>query len=203
MTKSLPLTQMVHHPENNKSSNENRIKTRIIQLDRSNWVQWSCQMKNYLKGCGYQELLHPPSDAAKITSKYECKNSAALAMLWTSVCNDLQGVLLEHQDLFFNAWEVLGNACGRNSIITTFEAMFWLISLQYKPGQSLESHTNLFLRLYAAYKSITYSTDFKMNLPPSMAAAFFLCSLNKEKELTGLIQTLYYSKPFDIITVTK
>ncbi|MBW0551622.1 hypothetical protein O181_091337 [Austropuccinia psidii MF-1] len=60
---------MVHHPENDESANENQIKTRIIQLDRSNWVQWSCQLKNYLKGCGYQELLHPPSDTAKITSK--------------------------------------------------------------------------------------------------------------------------------------
>ncbi|MBW0465582.1 hypothetical protein O181_005297 [Austropuccinia psidii MF-1] len=36
-----------------------------------------------------------------------------------------------------------------------------------------------------------------------MPAAFFLRSLNKDKELTGLIQTLYGSKPFDIITVTK
>ncbi|MBW0535832.1 hypothetical protein O181_075547 [Austropuccinia psidii MF-1] len=42
-----------------------------------------------------------------------------------------------------------------------------------------------------------------MDLPPSMEAAFFLRSLNKDKELTGLIQTLYDSKPFDIITVTK
>ncbi|MBW0542895.1 hypothetical protein O181_082610 [Austropuccinia psidii MF-1] len=42
-----------------------------------------------------------------------------------------------------------------------------------------------------------------MDLPPSMAAAFFLCSLNKAKELTGLIQTLYDSKPFNIITVMK
>ncbi|MBW0542893.1 hypothetical protein O181_082608 [Austropuccinia psidii MF-1] len=124
MTTPLLLTQMVHHPENNESADENQIKTRIIQLDRSNWVQWSCQMKNYLKGCGYQELLHPPSDAAKITSKYERKNSAALAMLWTLVCDDLQGVLLEHQDSFFDAWEVLGDACGRNSIITTCEALF-------------------------------------------------------------------------------
>ncbi|MBW0501637.1 hypothetical protein O181_041352 [Austropuccinia psidii MF-1] len=203
MTTPLPLTQMVHHPENDESADENQIKTRIIQLDRSNWVQWSCQMKNYLKGCGYQELLHPPSDAVKITSKYKCKNSAALAMLWTAVCDDVQGVLLENQDSFFNAWEALGDACGRNAIITTCEALFQLISLQYEPGQSLESHTNLFLRLYAAYKSITYNTDFRMDLPPSMAAAFFLRSLNKDKELTGLIQTLYDSKPFDIITVTK
>ncbi|MBW0481647.1 hypothetical protein O181_021362 [Austropuccinia psidii MF-1] len=182
MTKPLPLTQMVHHPENDESADENQIKTRIIQLDTSNWVQWSCQMKNYLKGCGYQELLHPPSDTAKITSKYEHKNSAALAMLWTLVCNDLQGVLLKHEYLFFNAWEALGDACGRNSIIPTCEALF---------------------RLYGAYKSITYNTDFKMDLPPSMAAAFFLCSFSKDKELTGLIQTLYDSKPFDIITVKK
>ncbi|MBW0557745.1 hypothetical protein O181_097460 [Austropuccinia psidii MF-1] len=42
-----------------------------------------------------------------------------------------------------------------------------------------------------------------MDLPPSMAAAFFLRSLNKDKELTGLIQTLYDSKLFDTITVTK
>ncbi|MBW0536603.1 hypothetical protein O181_076318 [Austropuccinia psidii MF-1] len=203
MTTPLPLTQMVHHPENDKSSDESQIKTRIIQLDRLNWVQWSCQMKNYLKGCGYQELLHLPSDAFKVTPKYERKNSAGLAMLWTLVCDDLQGVLLKHQDLFFDAWEALGNACGRNSIITTCETLFRLISLQYEPGQSLESHTDLFLRLYAAYKSITFNTEFKMDLPPSMEAAFFLCSLNKDKELTGLIQTLYDSKPFDIITVTK
>ncbi|MBW0513267.1 hypothetical protein O181_052982 [Austropuccinia psidii MF-1] len=124
-------------------------------------------------------------------------------MLLTLVCNDLQGVLLKHQDSFFDSWEALGNACGRKSIIPTCEALFQLISLQYKPGQSLESHTNLFLRLYAAYKSITYNTDFKMDLPPSMAAAFFLCSLNKDMELTGMIQNLYNSKPFDIITVMK
>ncbi|MBW0519705.1 hypothetical protein O181_059420 [Austropuccinia psidii MF-1] len=136
MTTPLPLTQMVHHAENNKLADENQIKTRIIQLDRSNWVQWSCEMKNYLKGCGYQELLHAPSDTVKITLKYECKNSAALAMLWTSVCDYLQGVLLEHKYLFFDAWEALGDACGRNSIITKFEALFGLISLQYGPGHN-------------------------------------------------------------------
>ncbi|MBW0465581.1 hypothetical protein O181_005296 [Austropuccinia psidii MF-1] len=124
MKTPLPLTQMVHHPENDESADESRIKTRIIQLDRLNWVQCSCQMKNYLKGCGYQELLNSPSDSVKFTPKYKRKNSAALAMLWTLVCYDLQGVLLENQDSFFDAGEALGDACGRNSIIPTCEALF-------------------------------------------------------------------------------
>ncbi|MBW0563067.1 hypothetical protein O181_102782 [Austropuccinia psidii MF-1] len=113
MTTPLPLTQMVHHPENDETANENRIKTRTIQLDRSNWVQWSCQMESYPKGCGYQELLHPPSDAAKITFKYEHKNSAALVMLWKLKPFDIitvtKRVSLEHTRRQNHSEEVLFN----------------------------------------------------------------------------------------------
>ncbi|MBW0521087.1 hypothetical protein O181_060802 [Austropuccinia psidii MF-1] len=40
-----------------------------------------------------------------------------------------------------------------------------------------------------------------MSLSPSMAAAFFLQSLDNDKELSGLCQTLYDTKPFELSTI--
>ncbi|MBW0506968.1 hypothetical protein O181_046683 [Austropuccinia psidii MF-1] len=41
-----------------------------------------------------------------------------------------------------------------------------------------------------------------MSLSSSMAAAFFLQSLDNDKELSSLCQTLYDIKPFDLNTIT-
>ncbi|MBW0480427.1 hypothetical protein O181_020142 [Austropuccinia psidii MF-1] len=42
-------------------------------------------MKNCLNGCGYGFRFHTPSDKEKITTNYQFKNSAGLAISWTTV----------------------------------------------------------------------------------------------------------------------
>ncbi|MBW0500632.1 hypothetical protein O181_040347 [Austropuccinia psidii MF-1] len=203
MTTTSPLVQFPTNPIDEDSSNENQLKTKLIKLNRTNWVQWSCQTRNYMIGCGYQSLLKKPTDEEKISSRYIRRNGAALALLWNSVSIDLHGILLTHQDSFYKAWEALGEACGNNSILTTCEVLFRLVSLQYEPGQSLEAHTDLYLQLYASYQNLTKNSEVKMELNQNISAAFFLRSLDRDKDLSGLIQTMYDIKPFELLPITK
>ncbi|MBW0564023.1 hypothetical protein O181_103738 [Austropuccinia psidii MF-1] len=42
-----------------------------------------------------------------------------------------------------------------------------------------------------------------MELNQNIAAAFFLRSLDQDKDLSGLIQTMYNIKPFELLPITK
>ncbi|MBW0556571.1 hypothetical protein O181_096286 [Austropuccinia psidii MF-1] len=68
---------------------------------------------------------------------------------------------------------------------------------------SLDSHIDLFLKLYASYKSLVGSSSTKMELSKEMAAAFFLQSLDRDQDLRTLVQNLYDVQPFDVTTITK
>ncbi|MBW0557460.1 hypothetical protein O181_097175 [Austropuccinia psidii MF-1] len=160
-------------------------------------------MKNYPNGCGYGCLFCAPSEKEKATTKYQRKNSAGLAILWTTVSEELQGILLENDKLFLTAWNALGDACGKNSTVTICQALTQLTSLMYEPGSSLDSHIDLFLKLYASYKSLVGSSCTKIELSKEMAAAFFLQSLDQDQDLSSLVQNLYDVQPFDITTITK
>ncbi|MBW0525021.1 hypothetical protein O181_064736 [Austropuccinia psidii MF-1] len=90
------------HPSNITQTTEDdysdsgSLKVKVNQLTRTNWVQWKCHMTNYLNGCGYGCLFRAPSEKEKATTKYQRKNSAGLAILWTTVSEELQGILLEN-----------------------------------------------------------------------------------------------------------
>ncbi|MBW0554749.1 hypothetical protein O181_094464 [Austropuccinia psidii MF-1] len=139
----------------------------------------------------------------KVSTKYQCKDSAGLAILWTTVSEELQGILLENDDLFFTAWNTLGDECGKNSTVTICRALTRLTSLFYDPGSSLYHHIDTFLKLYTSYKSLVRSSSTKMELSKEMAAAFFLQSLDRDKDLSSLVQNLYDVQPFDVMTITK
>ncbi|MBW0561821.1 hypothetical protein O181_101536 [Austropuccinia psidii MF-1] len=126
-------------------------------------------MKNYLNRCGYGCLFHIPSEKEKVSTKYQWKNSAGLAILWTTVSEELQGILCENGDLFFTAWNALGDACGKNSTVTICRALTQLTSLFYDPGSSLDHHIDTLLKLYASYKSLVGSSSTKMGLSKEMA----------------------------------
>ncbi|MBW0512682.1 hypothetical protein O181_052397 [Austropuccinia psidii MF-1] len=158
-------------------SDSGALKAKVNQLNQTNWVQWRCHMTNYLNGCGYGSLFHIPSEKEKVSTKYQRKNSAGLAILWTTVSEELQGILFENNDLFFMAWSALGS--------------------------SLDNHIDTFLKLYASYKSLVGSSSTKMELSKEMAAAFFLQSLDQDKDLSSLVQNFYNLQPFDVMTITK
>ncbi|MBW0558070.1 hypothetical protein O181_097785 [Austropuccinia psidii MF-1] len=170
-----------NQPTEDELSDSGSLNVKVNQLNQTNWVQWKCHMTNYLNGCGYGCLFHTPSEKEKVTTKYQCKNSAGLAILWTTVSEELQGILLENDDLLFTAWNALGDACGKNSTVTIY----------------------LFLKLYASYKSLVGSFSTKMELSKEMAAAFFLQSLDRDQDLSSLVQNLYDVQPFDVTTITK
>ncbi|MBW0470062.1 hypothetical protein O181_009777 [Austropuccinia psidii MF-1] len=66
------------------SSDKEVIKARITKLTYKNWVQWSCQFKNYLISKGMDDLLDPPSEDVKKTTKFKKRNGGALTLLWSS-----------------------------------------------------------------------------------------------------------------------
>ncbi|MBW0535214.1 hypothetical protein O181_074929 [Austropuccinia psidii MF-1] len=111
----------------------------------------------------------PPSEETKRSSKFRQKNSSALSLLWGCVSSELEGVLLDDKTSFYDTWEALGNICGK---------------ILY------------FQKLCSRYNSITSDKELKATFPPKLLAATFIRILNGDKELTGLVQTLYYIKPF-------
>ncbi|MBW0461003.1 hypothetical protein O181_000718 [Austropuccinia psidii MF-1] len=177
------------------------LKTRMLKLDTHSWVQWSCQMENYLTARQYDDLLMPPFEEIKRSSKFRQKNSSALALLWGCVSPELEGVVLDNKTSFYDTWEALGNICGKNSIVTICETFYEMISLQYKPESSLKALIHSFQKLCARYNSITSEKELKATFPPKLLAAMFIQSLNGDKELTGLVKTLYNIKPFALAAV--
>ncbi|MBW0543075.1 hypothetical protein O181_082790, partial [Austropuccinia psidii MF-1] len=166
------------------SSDDEGYQTKIITLTRDKWVQWSCQLENFLVGKGNEDLLSPPSESDKISLKFKKRNGSALALLWTCVCSDMHGVLLAHKNSFYDSWEALGKACGKNSVVVMCETLFKLMSLQFEPGSSLEKHINTFQKAYANYESITLNSANRMTILSDFAAAFFIQSLNQDRELS-------------------
>ncbi|MBW0538693.1 hypothetical protein O181_078408 [Austropuccinia psidii MF-1] len=142
-------------PTEDELSDSGALKVKVNQLKRTNWVQWKCHMTNYLNKCGYGCLFHAPSEKEKVTTNLQHKNSAGLAILWTTVSEELQGILLENDDLFFTAWNALGDVCGKNSTVTICQAFNRLTSLVYEPGSSLDQHIDLFLKLYSRRENVS------------------------------------------------
>ncbi|MBW0551312.1 hypothetical protein O181_091027 [Austropuccinia psidii MF-1] len=187
---------------NDSSSDEEVIKARMTKLTRTNWVQWSCQFKNYLIRKGMDDLLDPPSEDVKKTTKFKKRNGGALTLLWSSVSTEFEGVLLNNKTSFYNYWVGLGNCCGKNSVVVICQMLHKLVNLRYEPGSSLEKHVDEFHRIHASYLSISANSSITMSLSASMATAFFLQSLDNDKELSSLCQTLYDIKPFNVNTIT-
>ncbi|MBW0496150.1 hypothetical protein O181_035865 [Austropuccinia psidii MF-1] len=150
------------------SSEEEVIKAKMVKLTRTNWVQWSCQLENFLISKGMEDVFDCPSEDTKKTINFKKKNSGALTLLWSSVSTEFEGVLLNKSGKLL--WEVLDS--------------------------------NEFHKVHASYLSISADSTFSMNLLSSMAAAFFLQSLDNNRELSSLCQTLYDIKLFDLNTIT-
>ncbi|MBW0509228.1 hypothetical protein O181_048943 [Austropuccinia psidii MF-1] len=75
------------------------------------------------------------------------------------------------------------------------------MSLQYHPGTSLEKHIDSFQMIYASYESITHNSSNQMEILSTISAAFFIRSLNQDRDLSGLVQTLYDITTFDLSTL--
>ncbi|MBW0548151.1 hypothetical protein O181_087866, partial [Austropuccinia psidii MF-1] len=193
---------LVRDGKNNQSSSkDDGYQTKIITLNRENWVHWSFLFENFLTGRRHEDLLSASTTEEIKSPKFKKKNSSALALLWTCVSSDFHGVLLSNKGSFYDSWKELGEACRKNSIVIMCKTLFKLMSIQYEPGSSLEKHIDLFQTVYSSYKSITYEAEDKMEISSTIAAAFLIQSLNRDKELKGLVQILYNIKPFELTTV--
>ncbi|MBW0537300.1 hypothetical protein O181_077015 [Austropuccinia psidii MF-1] len=188
-------------PYEESSDDEIHLKTKMTVLDQTNWVQWSCQMENYLTARQYDDLLIPPTEETKHTSKFKQKNSSGLSLLWGCVSKELEGILLDNRTSFYDMWEALGKVRGKNSIVVICESFRELMTLRYNPETSLKDHICKFQKILARHNSITTDKELGMSVSPTMAAAAFLSSLNGDRYLTGLIQTLYDPRPFTMSTV--
>ncbi|MBW0499749.1 hypothetical protein O181_039464 [Austropuccinia psidii MF-1] len=184
------------------SSDEELIRTKLIKLTRKNWVQWSCQAENYFISKGIDDLFTAPAEEVKKTNKFWKKNSCAISLLWSSVSPEFEGILLSNKTSFINFWDALGSACGKNSIITISRTLHKLINLCYEPDSSLENHINKYIKLHAYDKSLTASKTSSMQHTNNMAEIFVLNSLDNDKELSSLCQTMYDIKPFELSVIT-
>ncbi|MBW0573243.1 hypothetical protein O181_112958 [Austropuccinia psidii MF-1] len=197
----MPIESGIPIPIEESSDDEVHLKTKMIILNQNNWVQWSCQMENYLTARCYDDLLIAPSEEMKSTPKFKQKNSSALSLLWGCVSRELEGILLDNRTSFYDTWEALGKVCGKISIVVICESFRELMTLRYDPETSLQDHICKFQKVLARHNSITTDKELGMSVSSTMAAAAFLSSLNGDRELTGLIQTLYDLKPFTMSTV--
>ncbi|MBW0534726.1 hypothetical protein O181_074441 [Austropuccinia psidii MF-1] len=154
------------------SSGEEPIKTKLIKLTQTNWVQWSCQVENYFIRKGMDNLFSAPTEEVQNTNKFQKKNSCAIALLWSSISPEFEGILLNNKTSFLKCWDALSSACGKNSIITLSQTLQKLINLCYEPGSSLESHINKYHKLHAHYQCLTASKTSRMQLTSNMAAIF-------------------------------
>ncbi|MBW0511846.1 hypothetical protein O181_051561 [Austropuccinia psidii MF-1] len=177
------------------SSDEEVIKAKMTKLAHTNWVQWSCQLENYLISKGMDYLSDPPTEDVKKTRKFKKRDDGVLTLLCSSVSTELEGVLLNNKSSFYNC-------CGKKSVLIICRTLHRLVKLRYKPGTSLEKHIDDFHKSHASYLSISVDFFISMNLSSCMAEAFFLQSLYNDKELSSLCQTLYSLKPFEISTIT-
>ncbi|MBW0593103.1 hypothetical protein O181_132818 [Austropuccinia psidii MF-1] len=187
---------------NDSFLDEEVIKARMIKLTCTNWIQWSCRFENYLISKGMDDLLDPPAEDVKNTSKFKKRNGGALTLLWSSVSTKFEGVLLNNKTSFYNCWVGLGNCYGKNSVVVICQTLHKLVNLRYEPGSSLEKHVDEFHKIHASYLSISADSSISMNLLSSMATMFFLQSLDNDKGLSSLCQTLYNIKPFNLNTIT-
>ncbi|MBW0523787.1 hypothetical protein O181_063502 [Austropuccinia psidii MF-1] len=113
----------------------------------------------------------------------------------------MHGILLANKTSFYDSWEALAKTCCKNSVVIICETLFKLISIQFEAGSSLEKHINVFQKTYASHQSITQNSENQMVISSEVAAAFFICSLNQDRELSGLLPTLYNITPFELNTV--
>ncbi|MBW0467793.1 hypothetical protein O181_007508 [Austropuccinia psidii MF-1] len=167
----MPTEVPINIPSEELLDDEVHLKTKMIKLNQSNWVQGSCQMENYLTARQHDNLLMPPSETQKQNAKFKQKNSSALSLLWRCVSSELEGVLLDNRTSFYDTWEALGRICGKNSIVVICETFFELMSLKYKPKTSLQTHIHNFQKIFSQYNSITIGKELGMSISPVMAVA--------------------------------
>ncbi|MBW0483461.1 hypothetical protein O181_023176 [Austropuccinia psidii MF-1] len=153
----------------------------MAKLTRTNWVQWSCQFENLLISKGMEDLFDCPSEDTKKTINFKKKNSGALTLFWSSVSTEFEGVLLNNKSSFYDCWTSLGSCCGKNSIVVICRTLQKLVNLNFEPGSSLEKHYEFIIK---------------------HGSGFFLQSLDNNRDLSSLFQTLYDIKPFDLNTIT-
>ncbi|MBW0479732.1 hypothetical protein O181_019447 [Austropuccinia psidii MF-1] len=169
----------INIPSEEFSDNEVHLKIKLIKLDQSNWVQWSCQMENYLAARQYDDLHMPPSETKNKNEKFKQKNSSDLSLLCGCVSTAPKGVLLDNRTSFYEAWEALGRICGKNSIVVICETFFELMSLKHEPETSLKTHIHSFQKVFASYNSITVDRELGMSISPVMAVAMFIQIVNR------------------------
>ncbi|MBW0541791.1 hypothetical protein O181_081506 [Austropuccinia psidii MF-1] len=129
------------------------------------------------------DLFSAPTKEVKKTNKFWKKNSCAIALLWSSISPEFEGILLKNETSFLNCWDALSSSCRNNSIITL--------------SRTLKNYL-----IFVMNQSLTSSKTSSMQLTNNMAAISFLHSFDNAKELSGLCQTMYDLKPFELNTIT-
>ncbi|OAV94236.1 hypothetical protein PTTG_27077 [Puccinia triticina 1-1 BBBD Race 1] len=173
----------------------------IKKINRKNFAAWSYHLEQYINGQGNNELFSKSYHKKPHVKKYKKKNLAAISLLLSTVCKELHPEIRTHSN-FFDAWNALARACGKDSIVVICEKLFKLLSLEYDPSSSLQAHISAFKNLNTKLLVLTASNKELMEISSGLLAVFFLQNINQEEKLSSLVQTLYDVKPFGLQTVT-
>ncbi|MBW0539805.1 hypothetical protein O181_079520 [Austropuccinia psidii MF-1] len=174
----------------------------IVKLTRQNWIWWRQKLKYAFVYKGYNNLFDAEwTKSNKSSPEFIKANAFGMSTLLSTISDKLQPVLLQ-KDYFLKSLEALAEACGQNSIITLFQKLFDLVNLTYDPNTSLASHAYKFVNLYQTFQNCAAGNTFQMDIGEGAVATILLISIGKDSSLTGLIQTLYYTTPFNLEKIT-
>ncbi|OAV84971.1 hypothetical protein PTTG_30905 [Puccinia triticina 1-1 BBBD Race 1] len=148
-------------------------KIRIKKLNRKNYAAWCYHLEQCLLGRGNDELFEASFYQKPHSKKYKKKNSAAISLLLSTVCDELHPEIRTHNN-FLDAWNSLARACGKDSIVVICEKLFELLSLEYDPSTSLQDHIATFKNLNTELLVLTSSNKDLMEISSGLSAAFFL-----------------------------
>ena len=133
------------------SSDDDRVKTKLIKLNRSNWSIWKSRLSTIIIGKGYEDLMNGEwTEKNSDTKEYRQMCAWTVNKLYATVEEDLHPIIIANEKNVFNALTALGAACGESSVVVMCDKLFHLVNLTYTPGTSLSQHISAFRRQYTA-----------------------------------------------------
>ncbi|MBW0510142.1 hypothetical protein O181_049857 [Austropuccinia psidii MF-1] len=174
----------------------------IVKLTLRNWIWWRQKLKYPFVYKGYNNLFNAEwTKSNKSSPKLIKANAFGMSTLLSTISDELQQVLLQ-KDYFLESLEALVEACGQNPIITLLQKLFDLVNLTYDPNTSLANHAYKFFDLYKTFQNCAAGNTFQMEIGEGAIASILLMIIGQASSLTGLVQTLYYTTPFNLEQIT-
>ena len=112
------------------SSDDDRVKTKMVKLNRSNWSIWKSRLSTIIIGKGYEDLMNGEwTEKNGDTKEYRQMCAWTVNKLYATVEEDLHPIIIANEKNVFNALTALGAACGESSVVVMCDKLFHLVNL--------------------------------------------------------------------------